>query len=74
MAQKQEKVTTSKLAEKLGMKTNELNRKMVELGFMEKKAKAFHLTTKGKEAGGEMKSTNGRAYALWPASIETKLV
>ena len=65
------KLTTSKLAVKLEMKTNELNRKLAELGYLEKKGKDFHLTVKGKEAGGQAKSTGARAYILWPATMET---
>ena len=67
------KLTTSKLAQKLEMKTNELNRKFAELGYLEKKGKDFHLTAKGKEAGGQAKSTGARAYVLWPVSMEAKV-
>ena len=51
------KLTTSKLAVQLGMKTNELNKKLVLLGYLEKKNKDFHLTQEGKKAGGTAKST-----------------
>jgi hypothetical protein len=59
------KLTTSKLAIKLEMKTNELNRKFVDMGYLEKKGKNFNLTKKGKMAGGLMKSNGSRAYILW---------
>lgn len=59
------KLTTSKLAVKMQMKTNELNKKFVEMGYLEKKGKNFNLTKAGKEAGGIMKSTGARAYILW---------
>jgi hypothetical protein len=65
------KLTTSKLAVKLEMKTNELNKKFVAMGYLEKKGKNFDLTTKGKAAGGLMKSNGTRAYVLWDE--DTKL-
>ncbi len=66
-------LTTSKLAQKLEIKTNELNKKFVEMGYLEKKNKDYHLTPKGKEAGGVTKSNGTRAYVLWDESIETKI-
>ena len=59
------KLTTSKLALKLGLKTNELNRKFVQMGYLEKKGKNFDLTKKGKLAGGIWKSNGTRGYILW---------
>ena len=63
-------LTTSKLALKLEMKTNELNKKFVEMGYLEKKNKDYHLTKEGKIAGGETKSNGTRAYVLWDEKIE----
>lgn len=63
------KLTTSKLATQLEMKTNELNKKLVLLGYLEKKNKDFHLTQEGKKAGGTTKSTGARAYILWDANM-----
>lgn len=60
-----EKLTTSKLAVKLELKTNELNKKFVEMGYLEKEGKNFNLTKKGKEAGGQTKSNGTRAYIIW---------
>lgn len=59
------KLTTSKLAVKLGLKTNELNRKFVEMGYLEKKGKNFYLTKKGKLARAIWKSNGTRGYILW---------
>ncbi|MDX1809687.1 MAG: hypothetical protein R3331_09125 [Sulfurospirillaceae bacterium] len=59
------KLTTSKLALKLGLKTNELNKKFVEMGYLEKKGKNFDLTKQGKLAGGVWKSNGVRGYILW---------
>ncbi len=66
------KLTTSKLAVKLEMKTNELNKKLAEMGYLEKKGKNFNLTKQGKVAGGVMKSNGTRAYILW--NEDTKIV
>lgn len=67
-----EQLTTSKLAVKLEMKTNELNKKFVQMGYLEKVGKNFNLTKAGKEAGGQTKSNGKRAYILWNA--DTKIV
>ncbi len=67
------KLTTSKLAQKLEIKTNELNKKFVQMGYLEKKNKDYHLTAEGKKAGGETKSTGSRAYALWDEKIEKNI-
>lgn len=64
-AKESTKLTTSKLAAKLEMKTNELNKKFVEMGYLEKKGKNFNLTAKGKVAGGLMKSNGTRGYVIW---------
>ena len=63
-------LTTSKLALKLEIKTNELNKKFVQMGYLEKKSKDYHLTKEGKTAGGETKSNGSRAYVLWNESVE----
>jgi len=66
-------LTTSKLAQKLEIKTNELNKKFVEMGYLEKKNKNFYLTKEGKDIGGETKSNGTRAYILWDEKIEKKV-
>jgi len=66
-------LTTSKLAQELEIKTNELNKKFVNMGYLEKKSKDYHLTQEGKKAGGETKSTGKRAYILWNESIEKEI-
>jgi len=63
-------LTTSKLAQKLEIKTNELNKKFVLMGYLEKKSKDYYLTQDGKKAGGETKSNGTRAYILWNESVE----
>lgn len=66
-------LTTSKLAQKLEIKTNELNKKFVKMGYMEKKNKDYHLTQEGKKAGGETKSNGSRAYVLWDEKVEIQI-
>ncbi len=66
------KLTTSKLAVKVEMKTNELNKKFVEMGYLEKKGKNFSLTKQGKSIGGVIKSNGNRAYILWDEN--TKII
>ena len=62
-----DKLTTSKLAQKLGMKTAELLERFVTNGYLELREGKHYITAKGKEAGGEFrKSPRFGAYFLWP--------
>ena len=64
------KITTSKLAQKLGMKTNVLLDKFISSGYIEIKEGKNYLTVKGKEAGGEFKmSQKYGPYFIWPANF-----
>jgi phosphatidylserine/phosphatidylglycerophosphate/cardiolipin synthase-like enzyme len=61
-----EKLTSSKLAQKLGLKTSELIEKLVICGHLEAKEGKHYLTAKGKEAGGEFRlSPKFGPYFLW---------
>lgn len=65
-----DKLTTSKLARKLGFKTAELTDKLMASGFLELKDGKPYLTDKGKAAGGEFRmSQRFGAYFLWPGSM-----
>ena len=65
-----DKLTTSKLAQKLGIKTNELTEKLVVSGFLEAREGKHYLTAKGKDAGGEFRmSPKFGPYFLWPESF-----
>ncbi|KAF0188445.1 MAG: hypothetical protein FD168_1807 [Desulfobulbaceae bacterium] len=65
-----EKLTSSKLAQKLGMKTNEFTEKLTTAGHFEVRDGKHYLTTKGKEAGGEFRmSPKFGPYFLWPDSF-----
>lgn len=62
-----DKLTTSKLAQKMGIKTNELMEKLVVSGFLEARDGKHYLTAKGKDTGGEFRmSPKFGPYFLWP--------
>ena len=66
-----EKLTTSKLAKRLGMKTNELTEKLVQSGFLEVREGKHYITDKGKEVGGEFRmSQKFGPFFLWPESLQ----
>ena len=66
-----DKLTTSKLAHRLGMKTNELTEKLVQSGFLEARDGKHYITAKGKENGGEFRmSPKFGPYFLWPESLQ----
>ena len=64
------KLTSSKLAQKLGFKTIEFLEKLVASGHLEVKGGEYHLTAKGKEIGGEFKGSRFGPYFLWPESLK----
>jgi hypothetical protein len=60
------KLTSSKLAQKLGVKTSDLMDKLVATQYLELREGKHYLTTKGKTAGGEFRmSPKFGAYFLW---------
>ncbi len=65
------KITSSKLAQKMGMKTNEFLEKLIEFGHLEDREGKHYLTAKGKEVGGEFR-TGARfgSYFLWPENFK----
>ncbi|MGB8855883.1 MAG: phospholipase D family protein [Burkholderiales bacterium] len=65
------KLSTSKLATKLKIKTSELLEKLVQAKLLEEKAGKYLLTKKGKEMGAEYRA-NSRfgPYFLWPENLE----
>lgn len=65
------KLTSSKLARKLGLKTSDLMDKLVAGGYLELKAGKHHLTDKGEESNGELcMSPRFGAYFLWPENLQ----
>jgi phosphatidylserine/phosphatidylglycerophosphate/cardiolipin synthase-like enzyme len=68
--EKSDKLTSSKLAQKLGIKTNEFVEKLVTSGLLELKEGKHYLTGKGKEVGGEFRmSSRFGPYFLWPENF-----
>ncbi|MBK1702825.1 phospholipase D family protein [Thiococcus pfennigii] len=66
-----EKLTTSKLAKRLGMKTAELTEKLVQSGLLEAREGKHYITDRGKEVGGEFRmSPKFGPYFLWPESLQ----
>lgn len=66
-----DKLTSSKLAQKLGIKTNDLLEKFTEKGYLESREGKKYITAKGKEIGGEFRmNPKFGAYFLWPENIQ----
>lgn len=66
-----EKLTTSKLAKKNGLKTAELLAKLITDGYLEDKEGKNYLTDVGKDAGGEFKySKKFGPYFIWPSELQ----
>ncbi|QDS94647.1 hypothetical protein FF011L_34270 [Roseimaritima multifibrata] len=67
---KYDKLTTSKLAKQMGVKTKELLEKLIATGLVEDKDGTPYLTEKGKAAGGEFRtSPRFGPYFIWPADL-----
>ncbi|KGM52338.1 DNA repair protein [Lysobacter concretionis Ko07 = DSM 16239] len=65
------KLTSSKLARKLGLKTADFLDRMVASGYLELKDGKQVLTDAGKTAGGELRmSPRFGAYFLWPEAMD----
>lgn len=60
------KITSSKLAGKLNIKTSELLEKLLSSGYIEEENGKQTLTDKGVTAGGEAKKGRFGAYFIWP--------
>jgi phosphatidylserine/phosphatidylglycerophosphate/cardiolipin synthase-like enzyme len=66
-----DKLTTSKLAQKLGTKTNDLLEQLVVIGYLDARDGKHYITTKGKDAGGEFRmSQKYGPYFIWPESLK----
>jgi len=63
------KLTSSKLAQKLGIKTGELLERATSAGLLEVKEGRHQLTAAGKEAGGEFRGSKYGPYFLWPEAL-----
>jgi hypothetical protein len=60
-----EKLTTSKLAQKLGFKTDEFTEKLVNRRYLRIRDGKHSLTAKGKAVGGEFRTGQFGDYFLW---------
>ena len=64
-----DKLTSSRLAQKFGMKTNEFIEKLIASGYLEPRDDKHYLTAKGKAAGGEFRvSPKFGIYFFWHLS------
>jgi phosphatidylserine/phosphatidylglycerophosphate/cardiolipin synthase-like enzyme len=64
------KLTTAKLAKRLGIVTAVLFDKLIGRGYLElREGGRRYLTPKGKEAGGEFRTGKGK-YFLWPTDLQ----
>lgn len=63
------KMTSSKLASQLKLKTPELISKLMSMGYIEEVDQKQVLTAKGISAGGEAKVGRFGAYFIWPENI-----
>jgi hypothetical protein len=65
-----DKLTTSRIAEALGLKTGELTDRLFAKGWLERDGDQFKLTDAGKRAGGEFRfSKKFGPYFIWPKDI-----
>jgi phosphatidylserine/phosphatidylglycerophosphate/cardiolipin synthase-like enzyme len=63
------KLTTAKLAKELGLKTQELNDKLLEMSYLEEKEGELVLTEAGSAAGGISKRGKFGEFCLWDAGM-----
>jgi phosphatidylserine/phosphatidylglycerophosphate/cardiolipin synthase-like enzyme len=64
------KLTTAKLAAKLGVQTTQLFKKLIGRGYLEHRDGDKHyITPQGRQAGGEFRMGKG-PYFLWPTDLE----
>ncbi|NVZ11542.1 DNA repair protein [Allochromatium humboldtianum] len=66
----EDKLTSSKLAQKLGISTQDLLEKLVAVGYLVPKDGKHYITDSGKAAGGEFRmGKRFGSYFLWPNSL-----
>ncbi|WP_350560673.1 phospholipase D family protein [Psychrobacter sp. CAL346-MNA-CIBAN-0220] len=63
------KLTTAKLAKELGLKTQELNDKLLEMSYLEEKEGELVLTDAGSAAGGISKRGKFGDFCLWDSGM-----
>lgn len=66
-----DKLTTSKLAKELGIKSTDLYGRLVEVGYATRDGDLLKVTNAGKEAGGESRvSKKYGPYIIWPRDLD----
>lgn len=68
-----DKLTTAKLAEKLGIDTKDLTTKLEQLGYITINGKNQFLTDKGKQAGGETKKGQYGYFIVWSVDVDISM-
>lgn len=64
-----DKLTTAKLATKLGLSTKDFQEKLIECRMLELREGRHYLTNDGKAAGGVWRPGSGGGYMLWPETF-----
>ena len=64
------KLTTYRLAKKLSMKSDALEKIFVEKGYLERKEGRLFITKQGRQMGGEFRTSKRGPYFLWPAELD----
>lgn len=64
-----DKLTTSKLAQKMEVRTPELQERLVRAGYLEDRSGRPFLTASGKAADGEFKMGRAVPFFIWPAEL-----
>ncbi|AAZ18554.1 conserved hypothetical protein [Psychrobacter arcticus 273-4] len=63
------KLTTAKLAKELGLKTQELNEKLLAAGYLQEQEEELILTDAGRAAGGTSKRGKFGEFCLWDSGM-----
>lgn len=62
-------LTTYRFAEKMGLKTHELNNKLCDLGLQELRGRFYYLTDAGKAAGAKSLKGSRGYFIVWPEEL-----
>ena len=68
-----DKLTTHRLAQKLGIKSGDIFPLLIKHGYLEPKEGKQYITDKGKKIGGEFRWSKNGPYFLWPSNLFTDL-
>lgn len=67
------KLTSAKLAAKLGLSTKDLLARFTQAGLLELKNERHYVSAVGKQAGVEWRPGPGGGYLLWPANTQSTI-